>query len=346
MAKSSTLIEVAGRAGVSVITASRALRGEINVAAATRKKVLIAARELDYTPDVVAQTMRGGSSKLIGVFLMGFRSHVHHELLVGIDREANQRGYDLMVLNAANYDIGRTTGVDTMLKLCDGVMWLLPNPNHKLMSKLERGTQPCVLVNYARPAEMPVVIGANHSGAMSMVRHLVELGHQKIAFVAGTPYSGQSMERQRGYEEALREAGIPIRTEYLASGDFVYESGIAAAKSLLALPDPPSAIFCANDSMAMGALHAAIELGLTVPADVSIGGFDDVPSAATMMPSLTTVRQPLDDIGVRAVDELIALIGGRPRAASRTELPARLVIRGSTGPSPLAKRPSPRRPAS
>ena len=130
MGKSATLTEVAGRAGVSVITASRALRGEANVAAATRKKVLVAARELDYTPDVLAQTMRGGSSKLMGVFLIGFRSHVHHELLVGIDREANQRGYDLMVFNAANYDTGRTTGVDTMLKLCDGVMWLLPNASH------------------------------------------------------------------------------------------------------------------------------------------------------------------------------------------------------------------------
>ena len=343
MGKSATLTEVAGRAGVSVITASRALRGEANVAAATRKKVLVAARELDYTPDVLAQTMRGGSSKLMGVFLIGFRSHVHHELLVGIDREANQRGYDLMVFNAANYDTGRTTGVDTMLKLCDGVMWLLPNASHKLMGKLERSTLPCVLVNYARPADMPVVIGANHSGARSMVNHLIELGHRKIAFVAGTPYSGQSMERQRGYEEALREAGIAARTDYIGNGDFIYEGGIAAAKSLLALPDPPSAIFCANDSMAMGALHAAVELGFKVPADVSIGGFDDVPSAATMTPSLTTVRQPLDDIGVRAVDELISLIGGRPRVASRTELPARLVIRNSTGPAPRARRaPAPR----
>lgn len=334
MGKSATLTEVALRAGVSVITASRALRGESNVAEPTRKKVLIAARELDYTPDVVAQTMRGGYSKLIGVFLMGFRSHVHHELLVGIDREANLRGYDLMVLNAANYDTGRTAGVDTMLKLCDGVMWLLPNASHKLMGKLERSTLPCVLINYARPSDMPVVIGANHVGARNLVNHLIELGHREIAFVAGTPYSGQSMERQRGYEEALREAGIAVRTEFVANGDFVYESGIAATRSLLALPDPPTAIFCANDSMAMGALHAALALGLQVPADVSVCGFDDVPSAATMMPALTTVRQPLDDIGVRAVDELIGLIGGRVRAASRTELPARLVIRGSTGPAP------------
>lgn len=335
MSKNATLTEVAEKAGVSVITASRALRGQVHVAAATRKKVLAAASELNYTPDVLAQTMRGASSKLLGVFLVGFRSMVLHELLVGIENEANRLGYDLVVVNVAIYDNGRTTGPDMMLKLCDGIIWLLPNGNHTLMAKLETGLLPCVLVNFsARPVSIPVVVGANHAGARDLVNHLIASGHSRIAFVGGAPHTGQSRERQRGYEEALRDAGIPVRPDYLASGDFVFDSGLRAARALLALPERPTAIFCANDDMAFGALQAAAELGLKVPADVSIAGFDDVPAAAAVTPPLTTVRQPLEEIGMRAVDELIAIIGGRQKSGSRIELPARLVVRESTGAAP------------
>lgn len=335
MGKSATLAEVAERAGVAVITVSRALSGKSYVAPATRKKILAAAKELDYTPDVLAQTMRGGNSNLIGVFLAGFRSILSHDLLVGIDQQANRLGYDLMVLNAANFELGRTAGVDTTLKLCDGVIWLLPNSTYKLMDKLERGSVPSVLVNFsARPVNMPVVIGANHAGSYTLVQHLIEQGHRNIAFIGGTPFSGQSMERQRGYEDALRHAGIAVRPDYIASGNFIFASGLEATRQLLALPEPPTAIFCANDDMAFGALQAAVELGLKVPDDVSIAGFDDVPSAAAVTPRLTTVRQPLEDIGIRAVDELVAMIGGRPAGPSKIELPTQLIERDSTGPAP------------
>lgn len=337
MSKRATLTEVAEKAGVSAITASRALRGQSHVAAATRKKVLAAAAELNYTPDVVAQTMRGSSSKLIGVFMVGFRSMVLHDLLVGIENEAHRMGYDLIVVNVAIYDNGRTAGADVTLKLCDGVIWLLPNGEHSLMAKLETGQLPCVLVNFAaRQVALPVVIGANHAGACELVNHLIKLGHRRIAFVGGALHTGQSMERQRGYEEALRNAGIPLRQEYLASGNFVFDSGLNAARSLLALPERPTAIFCANDDMAFGALQAAAELGLRIPADISIAGFDDVPAASAVTPALTTVRQPLDAIGGRAVDELVALIGGRTRHVSKIELPTRLVVRESTGRAPAA----------
>lgn len=339
MSKNATLAEVAKRAGVSIITASRALRGQAHVAAETRKKVLAAASELHYTPDVLAQTMRGGSSRLIGVFLVGFRSMVLHDLLVGIENEAHRLGYDLIVFNVGIYDNGRAGGVDMMLKLCDGVIWLLPNGTHPLMAKLEGGAMPCVLVNFdARQAALPVVVGANAAGARDVIHHLLQLGHRRIAFVGGALHTGQSRERQRGYEEALREAGIAPRPDYQASGNFVFASGLQAARQLLALPERPTAIFCANDDMAFGAMQGAAELGLSVPADVSVAGFDDVPAASAVTPPLTTIRQPLEEIGTRAVDELVAVIGGRPRTASRIELPTRLVVRESTGPVPLEVR--------
>lgn len=335
MSKRATLTEVAEKAGVSVITASRALRGQSHVAAATRKKVQAAANALDYTPDVLAQTMRGSRSRLLGVFLLGFRSIILHELLAGIETEANRLGYGLVVINVGIDDNGHTASTDMMLKLCDGVMWLLPSGTHSLMERLETGALPCVLVNFAaRQVAMPVVVGANHAGARELVQHLIGLGHARIAFVGGALHTGQSKERQRGYEEALREAGIPVRPDYQAEGNFVYDSGLRAARTLLALPERPTAIFCANDDMAFGALQAAAELGLKVPADLSVAGFDDVPASAAVTPPLTTVRQPLEEMGVRAVGELVAMIGGRPRSASRIELPSRLVVRESTGAAP------------
>jgi LacI family transcriptional regulator len=335
MPKTATLTEVAERAGVSVITASRALRGQIHVAAATREKVLAAASELHYTPDVVAQTMRGTQSRLLGVFLLGFNSMVFHDLLVGIEAEALRVGYELVVVNVAIYDDGRTTGVEMMLKLCDGVIWLLPNGEHTLMHKLEAGALPSVLVGFcARPVKLPVIVGANYAGSHELVRHLIALGHRKIAFIGGASHTGQSRERQRAYEDALRGAGLPVRADYVVGGDYEVDSGHAQARRLLALSDRPTAIFCANDEMALGALKAAGELGLNVPADVSIAGYDDVPAASAVTPALTTVREPLGEIGMRAVDELVALIGGRARTPSRIELPTRLVVRASTGPAP------------
>jgi LacI family transcriptional regulator len=321
--------------GLSTITASRAMRGQVHVVEATRKKVLAAAAEPQYTPDVLAQTMRGGSSRLIGVFLVGFHSMVLHDLLVGIENEARRLGYDLVVFNVGIHDDGRTKGLDVMLKLCDGVLWLLPSGSHPLMARLEEGDLPCVLINFAaRQVRLPVVIGANAAGARDIVNHLLQLGHRRIAFVGGAQHTGQSRERQRGYEEALRDAGITPRADYLAEGNFIFDTGLAAARRLLALPERPTAIFCANDDMAFGAMQGAADLGLKVPADVSVAGFDDVPASLTVTPALTTVRQPLEDIGGRAVDELVAVIGGRARTPSRIELPTRLVVRESTGKAP------------
>ncbi len=199
MSKQATLADVAALANVSVITASRAMRGQSHVAAATREKVLAAATELGYSPDVLARTMRGASSKLIGVFLIGFGSMVLHELLVGVEAEAHRHGYDLVVTNVAIYDNGRTAGADMLLKLCEGVIWLLPSADNSLMAKLETGAVPAVLVNYvARNAPLPVVSGDNYARARALTEHLRHRRQRRPANAAALRPQGPHLPLRGG----------------------------------------------------------------------------------------------------------------------------------------------------
>jgi LacI family transcriptional regulator len=259
-----------------------------------------------------------------------------HELLSALNDEARRLGFDLIVFNAEHFDDARRAGTAEMLrKLCDGLLLLLPDANDGLLARLERAHAPCVLVSFAgRPIDLPVVLGSNRLAARAAVEHLLGLGHRRIAFIAGTSFTGQSEERQRGYEDALRAAGIAIEPAYQRQGDFNDASGFVETQALLALPQPPTAIFAANDAMAFGALDALSTAGLKVPDDVSVVGFDDVIRAAFVHPKLTTVRQPLHEIAIRAVAELVGAIRDGRAGGLRIELPARLVIRDSTGPAP------------
>ncbi|TWI69797.1 LacI family transcriptional regulator [Pseudoduganella lurida] len=336
MTKRNTITEVAKIAGVSVITASRAIRGVGYVAQATRDRVLQAAAQLNYTPDLLAQRMRGSSSMLIGVFIHGFGSSVVHELITSINRSARKLGYDLLAFNAEHFDApGRASTSEMLRKLCDGLVLVLPNGSDTILDKLARAKSPCVLVNFsAREVDLPVIIGANRAGARIAIEHLIGLGHTRIAFIGGTPHTGQSADRQRGYEDALRAAGIPVDPAWLKEGDFMHPSGYRAARELFALPQRPTAIFAANDDMAFGVLDAAGEHGIAVPADLSVIGFDDVEAANYVFPRLTTLRQPLEEIGSRAVKELVAIIDGGPALPARVELPAQFIVRDSTAAAP------------
>jgi LacI family transcriptional regulator len=336
MQKTSTLAEVAAQAGVSLITASRALRGVGRVAEDTRKRVLEAAAKLDYTPDRLAQKMRGGNSDLIGVFVNGFASLVIHELLSNINDEASRLGFDLIVFNAHKFDDPRRAGTAEMMrKLCDGLLLILPNGDDGLLDKLERSQSPCVLINFAaRAIDLPVVIGSNRAAAKQAVDHLLSFNHRKIAFIAGTAGTGQSDERQQGYQDALLAAGIAPDPSWVVQGEFTEISGFVQTQRLLALANRPTAIFAGNDAMAFGAMDAISAAGLKVPDDISVVGFDDVIRANFVHPRLTTLRQPLNEIAARAVSELVNAIKGHGRGGFRLELPSKLVLRDSTGPAP------------
>ncbi len=338
MRKASKLSEVAKLAGVSPITASRAIRGVGYVSEAARARIMEAAASLNYTPDLLARRMRGDKSNLIGVFVNNYGSVVLHEIIRTISDNARQKGYDLIVFNAERFDRpGRIETCEMLSKLCDGLLLLLPNVNDGYLDLVNQQRFPCVLVNFdAKPMNVPVVAVENRIGARTAVEHLLELGHRRIGFIAGTNGTGQSGERHQGYLEALAAAGVAVDPALCVEGAFTQTGGYSATEQLLALAEPPSAIFSANDEMAFGAIDAISSKGLSVPDDISVVGFDDIPTSSYVFPKLTTMRQPYTSMAERAVDEVIDLIQGKEFSDRKISFPMQLMLRAST--APLAKR--------
>lgn len=337
MRKPSKLIEVAKLAGVAHITASRAIRGEGYVSEETRERVLKAAAQLNYTPDIVARRMRTRGNKLIGIFVHNIGSLFIHEITKVISDKANALGYDILVFNAERFEGADRVGTRDMLaKFCAGLILPMPSMDDSYLSELEERQQACVFLNFdARAVKLPVVALENRKGALMAMHHLLELGHRRIAFIAGTKYTGQSAEREAAYVEALLGAGLPIDPKLIVQGAFLQTGGFAATEQLLNLAEPPTAIFAANDEMAIGAIDAVRSRGFRVPQDVSVIGFDDLPTARHVYPPLTTIKQPIAEMSARALTELMALIEGkgRPVQATRILFPPELVIRQSTGPA-------------
>ncbi|WP_152446868.1 LacI family DNA-binding transcriptional regulator [Janthinobacterium sp. HH01] len=333
-----TLQNVAEKAGVSVMTVSRALSGEGYVAEKTRARVLAAASELGYSPNISARMMRGSRTNVIGVLVNDLQSTVINEIIGAVSVAVRAHNMDLIIYNSIE-ELGSSTrtGINQIMRgLCDGLLFILPRLKDGYIDMLEQSSLPMVLINYCRTeTTLPVVRGDNRMGGREAVNHLLQLGHRRIAFIGGSAHTGQSQERQRGYAEALKAAGIAVDKQLIAAGDFGQLSGFQATGKLLALAEPPTAIFAANDEMAFGAMDAVRAHGLRVPQDVSVIGFDDIPAASHVHPKLSTLRQPLTAISEAAVQELLRRITGAD-AQQRAEFPSQLVVRESTGPAPVA----------
>lgn len=334
MRKASKLSEVAELAGVSPITASRAIRGVGYVSEAARARIMEAAASLNYTPDMLARRMRGDKSKLIGVFVNNYGSVVLHEIIRTISADARPKGYDLIVFNAERFDRPeRAQTCDMLSKLCDGVLVLLPSFNDRYLETIDQQRFPCVLVNFeARTMHVPVVAVENRIGSRIAVEHLIALGHRRIGFIAGTAGTGQSAERQKGYVEALAGAGIGFDEALCVQGAFTQTSGYSATEQLLAMSEPPTAIFAANDEMAFGAIDAVSSKGLRVPADISVIGFDDITVSQNYAPALTTMRQPREELGRVATEMLINILEATVSAPepAHVVLASELIVREST----------------
>jgi len=344
--QSVTLVQVAARAGVSVMTASRAMSGDGYVSDDTRTKVQDAAKALGYAPNALARVMKGRRTNVIGVVVNDLGSVVVNAFVSALTEEVRKHEMDLFIYNSIGQLDEQTQRRHSQLLhgLWDGLIYVLPRMTDEYLHALEQGDSPIVLVNFwRRETTLPVVQGDNFHAACDAVASLVAQGHQRIAFVQGSHWTGQSAERERGYRQAMADAGLTVDPQWVQQGTFSEQSGMQAGQRLLALaPDQrPTAIFCANDEMAIGCMNAALELGLQVPGDLSLIGFDDVPASSIVRPRLTTVRHPVALMAQAAVQELMRRILAQPGTRQRVEFPAEMVVRDST--APLAARAPKRR---
>ena len=335
-----TIRELARRSGVSVGTVSRALNGYADVRPETRERIMRLASELDYTPAAAARSLVTQRSHVIGVFMETGEGHpdlqhpFFHEVLGGLKQRVGRAGFDLLLF--ASERPGGGYGRHSYLKRArhhnvDGCALIGLDPDDDEVRRLARGEMPCVAIDMQLEGPLTeVVMSDNEDGAATAVRHLYDLGHRRIATITGMIDSRPGIDRLRGYRAAVQALGLAYRDDYVRYGDFYAESGREQTARLLALDEPPTAIFAAADMMAIGAVRAASEAGLVVPADLSIVGFDDIQLAPHVNPPLTTLRQDKLGLGAAAGDALVARIAGDPERPSLRTLPVELVVRGST----------------
>ena len=333
-----TINDVAARAGVGVGTVSRVLNGGAHVRPVTRAKVMEAIEALKYRPSPLARNLSLRRTLVIGVVVPFFTSPSAVERVRGVASILASSPYDLML-----FDIESEDRREHAFRLfdrgdrSDGLLLLSLVPPDDEVERLRSARLPCVLVDAPHPAFPSVVIDDVRGGELA-TSHLIELGHRRIAFIGDKPPDpyrfASSRDRTRGYERALADAGIDTRPEYLREGTQRDHVARSIAIDLLRLPHRPTAVFAASDQQALGVLEAARILGIRVPEELSVVGFDDVEVAAYV--GLTTVRQPLFESGRRGAELLLEMLGGNePAEEPRTEqLPVEVVVRTTTAAPP------------
>ncbi|MFC3885076.1 LacI family DNA-binding transcriptional regulator [Bacillus songklensis] len=331
-----TIKDIARVAGVSVTTVSRALNGYSDVNEETRKKIVEVAKQLNYSPNTLARGLVMKKSKTIGLLVSGMnrenaKDNFTFQVLCGINECASVREYDLILFNT---DSSRQRE-KTYTQLCrerkvDGVIIQGIKLDDPYLKEVMESNIPCVLVDI--PVETKTVgyvSTDNVLGAKKAVEHLIELGHRNIAMVNGYKQAFVSQQRLKGYEKALKEHGIKVKKNWIVDGEFEEEKAKEVVLSLLSSAPDITAIFCASDLMALGALKACQQQGISVPHDLSIAGYDDILLASYVTPPLTTVSQNIFEIGYEAADLLIDMLEGKAQKHHRI-LETKLVQRKSS----------------
>ncbi len=304
-ARAVTIRDVAREAGVSVASASRSLNGLQNVTPATRELVLAAARRLRYFPHTAARALSTRRSDTIGVMLPDLHGEFFSEVIRGADLAARARGLHLLVSTSHGDEAEAAAAIRSMRGRVDGLLLMSPYVDEDVLAENLADDLPTVLINTRIEGRPNAAFWVdNHAGAVEVVRHLAA-GRGAVAHIAGPDGNFESRERRRGYRDALGGAeGVVLQ------GDFTEESGYRAGKRLVQIDPRPRAVFAANDMMAIGCLVAFAEDGVRVPRDIAVAGFDDIPLARLIRPSLTTVRTNIADLSRRALERLAAIVEG------------------------------------
>lgn len=336
--KKATIDDVAELANVSIKTVSRVLNHEPKVRPATQERVREAMTVLDYSPNSSARRLAGNRSYLLGLLYDNPGNNYITGIQHGALEACRQDHYDIMIYPCRYTDPTLADQISDLFASVrvDGVLLTPPICDVKsVREKLEQLDAPSVVISQGVENGSNWSVGTNDRQVCAqMVHHLADLGHTRIAFVKGDPDHHAIENRFRGFLDGMRERGIEVDPELCLQGDNAYESGLECGRRLLENSRPPTAVFCANDDMAAGVMNIAHERGLSIPADLSVSGFDDVPLAQQTWPPLTTVRQPLHELSLTAARLLIDRIRGLSPDNKNHILESVLVVRQSTGPAP------------
>lgn len=328
-----TISDIAERAGVSSMTVSQVLRSKGRNSEATRQKVLQIADELGYVANASARRLKGVQTNVIGMLVIDVTLPYYALIAQGVGFGARECRRDFLMFSTLGLDSEKEQRRIGQLSfgLTDGLVLVSPHSSLEYLRRTQDLGSPFVLISELHKVDgISTVNAENRDGAFAAMHHLLDLGHTRIAFIGGGSHSLQNRVRTEVYLEAMRTRHLPVPEGYMPCGHFQTEGGLLAAWKLLNRPDPPTAIFAANDNMAAGAIEAARQQGLRVPEDLSVVGFDDF-GAAQLSPPLTTVRHPLFELGRQAGLLLCDLIDGK-RTEQHLELPSELIVRQSTAP--------------
>ena len=338
--QSVTIQTVAERAGVSAMTVSNVLNNRRNVRPATRDAVLLAARELDYTPNLAARSLASAATVRIGLFSRDLDSGFLSSILSGALEETSERGVQLVMRRfevptladlVASAEALRATGIGAIIS---------PPPYCEVISDgCALGDFPLPMVAISPGDELPGISGVridDQAAAREMTAYLIGLGHRRIGFIRIGARLHADRTRFQGYCEALTAAGIAADDRWVASADLTYESGLAAAQALLSATPRPTAIFASNDEIAAAVVSVAHRMNIDIPTDLSVTGFDDGPLALKIWPTLTTIRQPVARIAAMAARRAIEIVTRGEVDPRVAYLDHELIVRESTAPPPAA----------
>ncbi|MGQ9632471.1 MAG: LacI family DNA-binding transcriptional regulator [bacterium] len=329
----SSIEDVARLARVSIATVSRVVNNTVPVRPETRERVIRAIEALDYRPNAIARSLVTKRTHIIGLVIPDIANPVFAEAARGVEEVTSKGGYNVILCNTG-YSYEREIAYIDVLreKRMDGLIIATAQRRDDYILGLKRRGFPCVLIlSKVEGEEVDYVVVDNVRGAFIATEHLIRLGHVRIAHIGGPRNISSGLDRWKGYSKALREHGIAPEDDLYVEGAFDEESGHEAMERLLDLPRPPSAVFCANDLMAIGAMFAIKEGGLRIPRDVAVVGYDDTRLAKCVSPALTAVRQPSYRIGVMASDLLIRTIEGKKPQCGKIVLEPELIVRESCG---------------
>jgi LacI family transcriptional regulator len=328
--KQTTIYDVAEAAGVSVSTVSRVLNGKDDVSADTLKQVQQVIKDLGFASSLAARGMRSHSTNVLGLIMPDVESLYSFAVLQGVNREIAKLHYDLIVYTSGaslhNASADKEAYYVSLLNgsVVDGVIVVAPVATNFSTAAPVVAIDP----NNISP-ECPAIISTNRVGAMQAMEYLTNLGHRRIGFITGRLDLVSANRRLQGYKDGLEAAGLPLDDELIQVGDYSTRTAVALTHNLLALADPPTAIFASNDMSAMGVYRAAEQLGLRIPEDLSVVGFDNLHDSAFLSPPLTTIDQFISEMGSIAVDMIVKLMKGETLPKNIHKISTQLVVRES-----------------